>query len=182
MDCSSRYLIGPHLDRIGARLGVEVGVAFGEHAEIILDTCGLDVLFLVDPWGYVPGEDPKGYADAIKDWQGCYDYCAAKMKRFGDRAQMVRLPSVTAAAEFPEGSLDFVYIDANHMRPYIDRDLAAWYPKVRSGGIFGGHDYHTVSTEGYQCHVYAAVNEFLRGHHIHVTTQDSDPSWYIIKP
>lgn len=182
-DLRSRYDIGKVLDAMGLTgQGAEVGVAFGENAEIILDSCQLKTLWLIDPWRYVTGENPKGFADAIKDWAGCWEYCRGKVARFGDRAKMVELSSVEGAKMFEDGSLDFVYIDANHMRPYIDNDLNAWFSKVKSGGIFGGHDYHNVSTLEYVCMVRNAVDEFFdgKGYDIHVT-EDEDPSWYIIK-
>lgn len=182
-ELKTRYDIGHVLDAMELTgEGVEVGVAFGENAEIILDTCQLSKLWLIDPWDYVPNENPKGYADAIKDWLGCYRYCRDKVDRFGARARMMQFTSVKGAELFKDESLDFVYIDANHMRPYIDNDLKAWWPKVKVGGIFGGHDYHIVDRDDYICQVKAAVDEFFegKGYTLHVT-EDDDPSWYVIK-
>ena len=182
-DLKTRYNIGFVLNKMGLTgLGVEVGVAFGENAEIILDTCNLKALWLVDSWDYVPNENPKGYADAIKDWDGCLEYCKAKLKRFGLRAVICQDTSVERAKCFDDNSIDFVYIDANHMRPYIDNDLKVWFDKVKVGGIFGGHDYHMVNRPDYVCEVKAAVDEFFegKGYTLHIT-DDSDPSWYIIK-
>lgn len=181
---TTRNEIGKVLDSMGLNgLAVEVGVAFGENAEAILSGSGISKLFLIDPWDYVPGENPIGFADAIKDWEGCYDYCAAKLLPFGERAIMVRKSSAGALDGVPDGALDFAYIDANHMRPMIDKDLAGWWPKVKKGGIFGGHDYHMVISAYYRCEVKAAVDEFFadKGYQIHVTTNDTDPSWYVIK-
>ena len=181
-ELTTRYDIGKVLDHMGLiNMGAEIGVAFGEHAEIILDTCSIKRLALIDPWAYVPCEDPTGYADAIKDWDGCFEYCKNKMARFGSRVAIGRTTSVEAAASCADRSLDFVYIDANHMRPMIDNDLRAWWPKVRPGGIIGGHDYHMIDTPEYKCEVKAAVDEFFSGQTIHTTTTDLDPSWYIIK-
>lgn len=50
--------------------------------------------------------------------------------------------SVEAAKTFADRSLDFVYLDASHRLPDIITDMAAWIPKIRSGGIIAGHDYH----------------------------------------
>lgn len=182
-ELKTRYDIGKVLDSMGlTNEGVEVGVAFGENAEIILETCQLKRLWLVDPWDYVPNENPKGYADAIKNWDGCMNYCSDKLWKFGGRATMFRETSVKAASTFRDEQFDFVYIDANHMRPYIDNDLKAWFPKVKKGGIFGGHDYHVVNREDYVCQVKESVDEFFQGmdYELHIT-EDEDPSWYIIK-
>ena len=183
-ELTTRNDIGKVLDAMCLTgLGVEVGVAFGENAEAILSASKLTKLFLIDPWDYVPGENTMGFVDAIKDWKGCFDYCAAKVAPFGDRAMMVRKSSAEALDGVPDGVFDFVYIDANHMRPMIDKDLAGWWPKVKKGGIFGGHDYHTVVEDEYRCDVKEAVDAFFKdkGYTIHVTTADKDPSWYVIK-
>ena len=182
-ELKTRYDIGHVLTEMGLlNNAVEVGVAFGENAEIILDSCELRHIWLVDPWDYVPDEDPIGYADSIKDWQGCEDYCRAKMLRFGDRATMLKCESVDAAKSSFNYGFDFVYIDANHKRPYIDNDLHAWFNKVKKGGIFGGHDYHNVNRPDYVCEVKDAVDAFFadKDYTLHIT-EDEDPSWYIIK-
>jgi predicted O-methyltransferase YrrM len=36
---------------------------------------------------------------------------------------------------------DYVMLDADHAYESISRDIAAWWPKVRPGGILAGHDY-----------------------------------------
>ena len=42
---------------------------------------------------------------------------------------------------FPDGSVDFCFIDADHTPKGVRRDMTAWWPKVRAGGLLGGHDY-----------------------------------------
>jgi len=51
-------------------------------------------------------------------------------------------------------SLDFVYLDAGHEHVDLKRDIDAWRPKVKPGGILAGHDY-TVEYPG----LIKAVNE-----------------------
>ena len=51
--------------------------------------------------------------------------------------------SVEAAPELEDGSLDFVFIDANHSYDAVKNDIIAWAPKVRSGGVLCGHDYNS---------------------------------------
>ena len=50
-------------------------------------------------------------------------------------------PSVEAAASYPDGYFDLVFIDASHVEADVRADITAWRPKVRGGGILSGHDY-----------------------------------------
>lgn len=50
-------------------------------------------------------------------------------------------PSQVAASHIPDESLDFVYIDALHDEMNMTIDIACWYPKLKVGGLIGGHDY-----------------------------------------
>ena len=50
-----------------------------------------------------------------------------------------------AAKQFDDNSVDFCYVDAGHSYECVTNDLTAWWPKIRSGQMFGGDDY----TKGY---------------------------------
>jgi hypothetical protein len=52
------------------------------------------------------------------------------------------MASVEAAKEVFDAWADFVFIDAAHSYEAVKADIAVWQPKVRTGGWFGGHDYH----------------------------------------
>ena len=49
--------------------------------------------------------------------------------------------SAESAADFEDGTLDFVFIDAAHNYDSVIKDVAAWWPKLKPTGIFAGHDY-----------------------------------------
>lgn len=61
--------------------------------------------------------------------------------------------STEAAKHFKDGSLDYVFIDADHSYEKVSADIDAWRPKVRPGGMLAGHDY------GEPCGVKQAVDE-----------------------
>ena len=48
--------------------------------------------------------------------------------------------SEEAVAEFPDNSLDFIFIDGDHRYAEVKKDLIMWYPKLKPGGVFCGHD------------------------------------------
>jgi predicted O-methyltransferase YrrM len=59
-------------------------------------------------------------------------------------SEMIRVTvgdSAESALNFADGSMDFIFIDAAHDYDSVVKDLAAWWPKLKPGGIFAGHDY-----------------------------------------
>lgn len=48
--------------------------------------------------------------------------------------------SLDAVKLYPDESLDFVFIDAEHRDHGCLQDIRAWYPKVKPGGTIAGHD------------------------------------------
>lgn len=50
--------------------------------------------------------------------------------------------SPLASEAFENESIDCVWVDALHDYDSVLKDLNAWYPKVKKGGILGGHDFN----------------------------------------
>jgi len=81
-----------------------------------------------------------------------------------------------AASRFLDNSIDFAYVDAQHTLEAVRKDLAAWWPKIKPGGIFAGHDLKHLP-------VRQAVEEFSK--QINIPFIESDEvtnSWIIRKP
>jgi hypothetical protein len=53
-----------------------------------------------------------------------------------------------------------LYIDANHEYEYVKRDIHNWYPKLKFGGVFSGHDYFDGKTKHGVFGVKSAVDNF----------------------
>jgi predicted O-methyltransferase YrrM len=139
------------------RRGAEIGVWRGKwSARLCADNLDLELL-CVDRWSTY-GE----YADSRND-QAKLDeaYQNAVAVLAGRRATLLRMASLDAAATVPDGSLDFVYIDANHGDAFVTADLEAWVPKVRRGGVVSGHDY-IWRAERPHIEVKAAVDRFVK--------------------
>lgn len=53
----------------------------------------------------------------------------------------IRMESSKASKIYDDESLDFVFIDASHDYDSVISDLKNWFPKIKKGGYFAGHDY-----------------------------------------
>lgn len=69
----------------------------------------------------------------------------------------IQLPSVEAAKLYADKSLDFVLIDADHAYDCVRKDILAWLPKIKNGGVIAGDDYNPTSFPG----VVQAVHEIF---------------------
>ena len=150
MNITHRNNIGSFLNELGLTgTGVEVGVYKGIYSEIILKQWQGEKLLLVDNWN-IPGKPNRAIEKA----------CRKKLTtKFPGRIVFIKALSTVAASTIEDQSLDFAYIDADHTYASAKSDIEAWYPKVKKGGIFCGHDY-AERTSG----VVQAVDEFLTEH------------------
>lgn len=127
----------------GLRSGVEVGVSTGRFSIYI---CGLGPEFTmlgVDEWIERPQNTADGQQTYV-GWNG--EECYQELKKiarqyFPDRLFLRRMDSVQASMTIADGSVDFVFVDADHSYEGCKRDIEAWAPKVRDGGMVCGHDY-----------------------------------------
>ena len=79
------------------------------------------------------------------------------------------------SAEFFENeSVDFCYVDAGHTYECVAKDLRSWWPKIKTGGYFGGDDY-TSEFSG----LVLAVNEFFEDKKI--TVEKIGRCWFVKK-
>lgn len=185
MKLTTRYHFGQYLNELGLTgRGVEVGTHQGCFASDILHIWKGDKLYLVDAWRRV--EFWKDEPSMLNQDHTMNMLATVKrLEPFRERVCVIRELSTDAAELFQDGSLDFVYIDADHSREAVLADLRAWFPKVKYGGIIAGHDYLKKDLPcGGAYGVIEAVEEYFGRlgmmSEIQVT-EDADPSWVFVK-
>ena len=178
------------IDELDLKVGVEVGVNEGDFSKDLLENSKLDKLYSVDAWC----TDQELTRSVFKRWairhgevEKAYETTCEKLAPFGDRSEIIRDISEVAVKQFDDQSIDFIYIDASHRWSGVALDLILWYPKVKWGGIFAGHDYWKC----YRCEVMEAVNGFFveQKQILHLVTDDKDcrgnnnypPTWWTVK-
>lgn len=67
---------------------------------------------------------------------------------YGARAVILKMDTSEAALHVEDGSLDCVFIDADHTSEGVRRDIETWRPKIREGGFITGHDIDWPSVRG----------------------------------
>jgi len=141
------------IDEIGATEIVEIGVAYGYHAEYLLDRHRKISYIGVDPYrdGYDPNDsfstDVKSMFKGTSNFMDLLYICVARnLERHMGRATLVRRTSEDASRIFRDKQLDIVYIDGDHRPESVARDVRAWLPKIRPGGILCGDDFNWPGT------------------------------------
>ncbi len=120
-------------------IAAEIGVFEGVNAKYMCMFCDKIKLFLVDGW------------DNVTIYTGGpvqnIDYCRIlrsvtqiNLFAYQDKVFFMDKDSAEAVKEFEDEFFDYVYIDGDHLYESVKTDLNLWLPKVKKGGIFGGHD------------------------------------------
>lgn len=164
---------------LGFTRGAEIGVWKGVYSAAFCQA-GLHML-CVDPWvSYPAWLDTKNSLppeQAAEFMAEAHQIACERLAPFN--CTIVRKFSAEAAADVPDRSLDFVYIDGNHVYDAVIEDLTLWAPKVRAGGIVAGHDYRVFENKP-TIHVVDAVQAYTAEHQIDpwfITAADRTPSF-----
>lgn len=164
-------------------VGAEIGVFTGEMSAHLLTRSDL-TLYMVDSWkgdgiDYTgdSGDFHAGLTQGAQD--GYREHAEAATAFAGDRARILRDTSTNAAHDVPDGSLDFVFIDADHSYEGCRADIHAWAPKLKPGGLLSGHDYDNPAFPKFG--VKRAVDEFARASGVTIELGDNF-TWFIRMP
>ncbi len=138
-------------------IGVEIGVQYGLNVKTMLMLLPIKKMYLIDPY-----EDEDVFIDAKKT-----------LRKFRSKIEFIRKKSIDAVSDIPN-NLDFIYIDGSHKYEDVKRDIELYFPKIKNGGILGGHDFW-----GNQIGVCKAVLEFANKNNLKLYGKFTD--WWIIK-
>ena len=137
------YNFPPLINALGPDITcAEIGVCHGTSTFCLLEKCpNIKKYYAIDPyekyldWGFYPVEHNimKEIKEHLLENFLNYD------KRY--KVEFIFKPSNEAKDMILDNSLDFLFIDGNHDPDFVYEDMVNYYPKVKSGGIFSGHDW-----------------------------------------
>ena len=118
----------------------EVGVKFGRTTFFLLDNVTDLTIYGIDL------DISKFYNDKIKE-------------KYKERLIPIQGISYHVTDQIPNDSLDLVFIDADHSYEAVKKDILAYTPKLKKGGMLTGHD---IDYPG----VNRAVNELIKDYDV----------------
>lgn len=182
MEIKFRTQLGELLEHLGLKgHAVEIGVAEGRNAEVLIRQKAITKLYLIDSWQHLKQSGDGGYPQKWHDDN--YKDVLRRTKIHEVKRTILRGLSSEMVKEMPDDSLILAYVDGDHSYKGCLTDLQAIYPKVKVGGVISCHDYLNLSYG-----VNDAVRDFCKEHgitEIHTTEENGDESmvscWFIKK-
>jgi hypothetical protein len=154
---------------IGVEYGAYTDIYFNDEYEIHLidmwETEGNDYYF-----SERPGQVERGYEKVLE--------------KFGNKSnvKIIKMKSCEASKLYDDDYFDWIYIDADHSYDGVKKDIINWWPKLKKGGIFSGHDFDpSITDENFEKYgVEKAINEFF-SNKFNLTSEKNYKSWYVFK-
>lgn len=188
-----RNALGDLAQRLGFTTGAELGVLRGELSKTFLDRWPSNVkYYMIDLWAHQDNYvDVNNHQDSAHNEN--YGVAMELNAAHKDKLEVLRMYTTEAAVHIPDESLDFIYVDARHDYCGVTEDLETYWPKLKAGGIFAGHDYYTYAEQNatdpgqnwsvcgngtiHAGSVRGAVDEFAAQHNLPVL-KTGEHAWY----
>ncbi len=164
---------------VGAKTILEVGVAWGYHAQHLLLNLPKIAYTGIDPYlsGYDQNDSFPTFVAKLfnDDEQSSMDrlYEAVKQElneKFPGRAKLIREKSIDWMDKKSE-KFDVIFLDGDHTFETVRKELHGFWTKVNEGGVLAGDDYDWPE-------VRRAVDEFANEKNLHVKFLSKEPRGY----
>lgn len=161
----------PYFGKDANLVGVEIGVAGGVGSIVMMNTLLNLKLYCIDPWQHIANAPAEaGLPQEVQD-EG-YETTKVRLSYYNGRGVIIKKRSDDALEDVPN-ELDFIYIDGDHSKEQVTKDINNYLPKIKKGGLICGHDYLLAP------HVAPVVNEIFKDKKIN--TADDFVWWVIVE-
>lgn len=141
---------------------VEIGVCTGKSItylseQLIKNKIKIDLYGIDHFLGSAEHRDIIFKKEIENDTDYLYHLCIDNLKKCNvyDYISILKIDSINGSLKFNNNFFDVIIIDADHSYEGVKKDIDAWLPKLKSGGILAGDDYSPRGWPG----VVKAVNE-----------------------
>lgn len=124
--------------------GIEIGCAYGNLAEHLLNNTELISLYSIDPYKAYP--DMPGISTQ-EDYELLHGYVEKKMFKYSSRFELLNLDSKTSFKVISKlleidavPFIDFIFIDGLHTYEMVKWEIENYSTLIKPGGILSGHD------------------------------------------
>lgn len=154
-------------------VGLEIGICKGENIVHFLEqTNRIDKIHCIDP--YLPYMDWVGPVTQ-EDMNLWYEITLKNFAPHMDKIVMYKDTSENCVSKFENEQFDYIFIDGDHSYEGVIKDLYNYYDKVKTGGIFSGHDVNLADVQ-------KALMEFRSVNGINTEIKFTDVNvWYWTK-
>ena len=132
----------PEIEKLGTNLvGCEIGVDFGFNMIYFLENSNnISKIYAIDP--YIPYDDriTGGQLMTKEELEKRKNRFLLNSEPYNDKITFINKTSNDAVSDIEDNSLDYLFIDGDHNYYAVYQDMKNYYSKVKSGGIFAGHD------------------------------------------
>lgn len=160
---------------------IEIGVEFGGFTDLYYDhiTSIGGHIWLLDLWS-TEGND---FFFSTRDGQVEKGHQQI-LKKYGDKKNvtLIKGSSFEKHSTFDDNFFDWIYIDADHSYNGIKTNIEKWFPKLKVGGVFSGHDYDPHPNNIVYSHF--AINKVVHekfDENFDLTNEDYYKSWFFYK-
>lgn len=164
-------------------VGAEIGVGTAQNFCTYLQNCPrISKLYGVDSYkpyvDYLKIQSDGQPATIVDEKQIDFIKLTAmhniKFSGYFDKAVLYIEDSSTAVNKINDSELDFIFIDTYLTANQVKNDLEQWYPKVKTGGIFSGHDWNSNDVQ-------QSIFNFMKNNKITSHLSVFDNTWVFIK-
>jgi predicted O-methyltransferase YrrM len=153
---------------------VELGFFAGRCTAVMAPICQANgnKYHAVDNCAGADIRDPATKAQKSRDMRKAFDNNMKSLNLL-DYVSTHVADSAASSRMFTDECVDFCFVDASHVAENVKRDIEAWWPKIKRGGVLGGHDYSWGSVRG-------VTNDFAKLHGLNLIHVSN--CWKLVKP
>lgn len=156
----------------GELIGCEIGVCHGFTTEYILKNVpNIKKIYAVDHYpSFVDWDGTRITAERQEETK---KRCKERLKNFSS-VEYAYEDSSNFVKNIEDGTLDFVFVDGDHRYEATLNDIKNYWPKVKVGGLFAGHDINLPD-------VSRAVQDFFKNMpNIEIKVVENN-AWFLMK-